>query len=291
MSYTVASRTEKALHGPRTKKTCYQGGDKMRNKKLAGGLVGFVALLFSVNALADAHEEERGAISDVWIFAIKRGMEGDFMEAMQEHMAVRKEMGEGRTWYGYHAEVGHHPGLVMYRSAPMSYADHDAYVASDLGAIDDVFNEKIDPLVDHYHHYIDSYDWEHSHWPDDASTHGPLYTEVARTWKPGGGYASTQARQRMSKIALNDGWAEKGYEWLWVNRTGGNPMQAIVFSDANYTEMAPTGDSFRAWLAEQVGSEEEADGIFKDWLSGFSGTKVTIWRYDPALSTPSDDED
>ena len=262
----------------------------MRNTRLAGGLVAIVALLFSVTALADGHEEDRGMISDVWVFAIKRGMEGEFTTAMQEHIAARKKMGEPRTWYGYRAEVGHHPGLVMYRSAPMSYADHDAYLASDLDAIGDVFDEKIDPLVDHYHHYIDSYDWEHSHWPDDGSTEGPLYTEVARKWKPGAGYASNKARQRMSKTALNDGWAEKGYEWLWVNRTGGEPMQAIVFSDANYADMAPTGDSFRAWLVEQVGSEEEADRIFTTWLSGFSATKVTIWRYDPALSTPSDED-
>ena len=72
----------------------------MRNTKLAGGLVGFVALLFSFNALADAHEEERGAISDVWVFAVKRGMEEEFDTAMKEHIAVRKEMGEPRTWYG-----------------------------------------------------------------------------------------------------------------------------------------------------------------------------------------------
>lgn len=93
----------------------------------------------------------------------------------------------------------------------------------------------------------------------------------------------------MSQIALNDGWAEKGYEWLWVNRMGGAPMQAIVFPRANYADMAPTGDDFGAWLAEQVGSEEEADKIFSDWLSGFSSVKVTVWRYDPELSTPSDD--
>lgn len=263
----------------------------MKNLRLTGYIAGFVALLFSINALAEGHEEDRGAISDVWIFAIKRGMEGDFTTAMQEHIGARKEMGESRIWYGYRAEVGDHPGLVMYRSSPMSYADHDAYLANDLGAIGEAFNENIDPLVDHYHHYIESYDWEHSHWPDDETTQGPLFTEVSRKWKTGGGYASTQARQRMSKIALNDGWAEKGYEWLWVDRTGGEPVQAIVFPRSNYAEMAPTGDSFRAWLGEQVGSEEEAGEILETWLSGFSGTKVTVWRYDPAISTPSDDED
>ena len=262
----------------------------MRKTSLAGGLVGFVALLFSINALAEGHEEERGAISDVWIIAVKRGMEADFTAAMKEHIAVRKEMGESRTWYAYRAEVGHHPGLVMYRSTPMSYADHDAYLDSDLGAIGEAFNENIDPLVDHYHHYIDSYDWKNSHWPDNESTKGPLFTEVTRTWKPSGGYASNQARKRMSQIALNNGWAEKGYEWLWVNRTGGAPAQSIVFPRANYAEMAPTGDDFGAWLAEQVGSEEESGKIFEDWLSGFSGTSVTIWRHDPELSTPSDED-
>ena len=263
----------------------------MSKTRLAGGLVGIVALLFSINALADEHEEEPGAISDVWVMAIKRGMEAEFTAAMKEHMAVRAELGEPRAWNAYRAEVGHHPGLVMYRSAPMSYADHDAYLASDLSALGEHFGENVDPLVDHFHHYIDSYDWKNSHWPDDETTEGPLFTEVARKWRPGGGYASDQARERMSQIALNDGWAEKGYEWLWVNRTGGAPMQAIVFPRANYADMAPTGESFGAWLTEQVGSEEESAKIFDTWLSGFSGISVTIWRHDPELSTPSDDED
>ena len=200
----VRDAAAKALQGLRITASC-KGGFRMRNLKLAGGFVGLVALLFSINALADGHEEDRGAISDVWIFAVKRGMEDEFTAAMTEHIAARQEMGEPRTWYGYRAEVGHHPGLVMYRSPPMSYADHDAYLASDFDAIGDAFNENIDPLVDHYHHYIESYDWEHSHWPDDETTQGPLFTEVRRKWKPGNGYASTQARQRFSKIALNDG--------------------------------------------------------------------------------------
>lgn len=262
----------------------------MKKLKVTGGLVGLVALLFSFSALADEHEDERGAISDVWIFAVKRGMEAEFTTAMKEHIAVRKEMGEPRSWYAYRAEVGHHPGLVMYRSEPMSYADHDAYLSSDLGAIDEVFNENVDPLVDHYHHYIESYDWKNSHWPDSEATQGPLFTEVARKWRPSGGNVSNKAREKMSQIALNDGWAEKGYEWLWVDRTGGEPVQAIVFPRANYAEMAPTGDSFGAWLAEQVGSQEEATEILQTWLSGFSSVTVTIWRYDPEISTPSDDD-
>ncbi len=261
----------------------------MKRARFAGGLVGLVTLLFSFNAFADAHEEEPGAISDVWVFALKRGMEEEFAAKMKDHMAARKEMGESRTWLAYRAEVGDKPGIIMYRSMPMSYADHDAYLANaDLAAMGEDFNKNVDPLVSHYHHYIDSYDWKNSHWPDDATTEGPLYTEVARAWKPAGGYASNQARKKMSQIAINDGWAEKGYEWLWVNRMGGKPMQAIVFPSANYAEMAPTGDDFGAWLAEQVG-EEEANKIFKDWLSGFSSAKVTIWRRDDSLSTPSDD--
>ena len=262
----------------------------MRRTRLTGGLVGFVALLFSINALADGHEEERGAISDVWVLALKRGMESEFTTAMKEHMAARKEMGEERAWYAYRAEVGHHPGVIMYRSAPMSYADHDAYLATDSDAIDEAFGANIDPLVDHYHHYIESYDWENSHWPDDETTEGPLFTEVSRKWRPGGGYASEKARERMSQIAINDGWAEKGHQWLWVDRTGGAPTQSLVLPDANYAEMAPTGETFGAWLGEQVGSEEEAAEILNTWLSGFTSINVTIWRHDPEISTPSDED-
>ena len=72
----------------------------MRRKILTGGLVGFVALLFSINALADEHEEGPGAISDVWVFAVKRGKEAEFTAAMKEHIVARKEMGEGRQWLG-----------------------------------------------------------------------------------------------------------------------------------------------------------------------------------------------
>ena len=92
----------------------------MSKTRLTGALAGFVALLFAFNAFADGHEDEAGAISDVWVFAIKRGMEDEFGAAMSEHIAARKDMGEPRTWYAYRAEVGHHPGLIMYRSAPMS---------------------------------------------------------------------------------------------------------------------------------------------------------------------------
>lgn len=261
----------------------------MRNTRLAGVLAGFVALLLSFTAFADEHEEGPGAISDVWVFAIKRGMEGEFDAAMKEHIAARKEMGEPRHWYAYRAEVGDHPGLIMYRSAPMSYADHDAYLSTDFTEISKAFNENVDSLVDHYHHYIDSYDYENSHWPDDESTEGPLFTEVRRKWRPGGGFASNKARGKMSQVALNDGWAEKGYKWLWIDRTGGEPMQAIVFPDANYADMAPTGDDFGAWLSEQLGSEEAAAEVFDNWLSGFSEVSVTIWRHDPGLSTPSDE--
>jgi len=46
----------------------------------------------------------------------------------------------------------------------------------------------------------------------------------------------------MSQVALNDGWAEKGHEWLWVVRTDGEPAQAIVFPDSNYADMAPSDE-------------------------------------------------
>lgn len=258
----------------------------MRKSGLTGGVVGFMALLLSFGVLADGHDEERGAISDVWIFSLKRGMEDDFAAAMKDHMAIRKEMGEPRVWYGYRAEVGQHPGLVMYRSEPMSLADHDAYLASDLDEIGDVFGENIDPLVDHYHHYIDTYDWKNSHWPDDETTEGPLYIEVTRKWKSDKtGWLSNEAKKLMSQVALNDGWAEKGYVWLWVDRMGGEPVQAFVTPRANYAEMAP-GEEFGDWLYQQVGG---MSGEITDlYISGFSETNVTVWRHDPEISTPSD---
>jgi hypothetical protein len=258
----------------------------MSKTGLTGGFVGCMAFLFSVGVFADNHEEDRGAISDVWVLAIKRGMESEFTSAMAEHMAARKEMGEERVWYAYRAEVGQHPGLVMYRSEPMSRADHDAYLASDLEEIGNDFGENVDPLVDHFHHYIDTYDWKNSHWPDDETTEGPLFIEYAHKWKSDGGWwRSDQARQRMAQIALTQGWAEKGYEWLWIDRTGGAPVQAFVIPMASYEAMAP-GEDFGEWLYQQVGGMSAE--MFRIQTSAYAATDVTVWRYDPEISTPSD---
>jgi hypothetical protein len=261
------------------------------NRELIIGLVAGVVLLLSPLAvLADGHEEERGAISDVWLVVPKKGMGGEFGSAVAEHMKFRKAQGEPRAWYAYGVAAGNRPEVIMFRSEPMSWADQDAYEAEDFSAIDDDWAENVEQYVDHYHHYFESYDWENSHWPEGETTSGPFFTVAERTWKTGAGAGPSEAHKKISQHAINDGWADKGYNWLWVNRIGGEPKQSIVFSDANYADMAPDGNSFVKWLGEVIGSEEEAGALISEWLSGFSRTEVTIWRHLELLSTPSGDE-
>lgn len=254
-------------------------------------LVAGAALILSPLALAaDEHEEERGAISDVWIVVPKKGMGGEFGAAVATHMKFRKEQGEPLAWYAYGVAAGNRPEVIMFRSEPISWADLDAYEAEDLSALDDDWAENIEQYVDHYHHYIESYDWENSHWPEGETTSGPFFTAVERTWRTGAGPGPSDAHRKISQHALNDGWADKGYNWLWINRTGGEPKQSIVFSNASYADMAPDGNSFAKWLGGVVGSEEEAVALIGQWLSGFSRTEVTVWRYLKNLSTPTEGE-
>ncbi len=81
----------------------------MQKSSLIVSLAGLAALMLPFGLLADSHEEgmERGPITDIWYVVPKRGMEAQFAEAMQDHIAFSAEAGESRVWQSYRVVVGH----------------------------------------------------------------------------------------------------------------------------------------------------------------------------------------
>ncbi len=246
-------------------------------------------LLLPLGLLADDHEE-RGKLADVWLMKAKAGMEEEFAAAAKEHMALRAEKGDSRQWEAYRSVVGDHIDLVQYRACCYDWADLDGYdEESAEKGFDQHWGENVDQYVDHYHHYIETMDWENSHWPDGERTDGPYHGVTTWTYKMGAGSASNDAMEEISRIAKEVGWGDNN-EWLWHSRVGGKPMLMIVNSNANYAEMAPPEKSFFEVLSEHLGSEEKAQALFDKFGSGFTGSSYTIWMHDEDLSDPRDDD-
>lgn len=249
------------------------------------------AFVLPLGALAEHHEEpeEPAPLTDVWLLVPKAGMQAEFAEAAEKHMAFRAEAGESRSWMAFRPVIGSNMAVVQFRSCCFDYADMDAYIAEDgeLG-LSANWNENVDQYVDHYHHYMDRNDWENSHWPEGSD--GPYYGVTAWTWKEGAGPAPDEVRKTFSQTAKTEGWADAGNNWIWLQRIGGEPTLAIVSSYASFADMAPPEQSFFEFLTEKLGSEEEASEMFTTFGSGFSSSEYSVWEYDENLSTPSEEE-
>ena len=253
-------------------------------------IVSVAALLLPLGVLADGHEEEAPApLHDVWFVVPIKGMEAEFIEAATEHMAFRAEAGESRQWWAYTVAAGHKTAPVQFRSCCFNWADIDAHVAEDAEkGLSADWNANVDQYVDHYHHYIERSDMENSHWPEDG-TGGPYYGVTTWSYKPWSGPAPDEARKKLAQTALENGWASDDNNWMWLTREIGAPKLMIVSSYASFAEMEPPEQSFFEFITEQMGSAEEASEVFTVFNSGFSGSDFTIWEYNEALSTPSDD--
>jgi hypothetical protein len=188
-----------------------------------------------------AQDDDRASLSDVWLIMPKQGMATQFEDAARTHMAFREDAGETRNWETYGVALGSNPMLYMWRASSMEWADQDSYIAEDedkgLGAN---WMANVDQYVDHYHHYIEEADYENSNWPADLGQN-TYYGVTTWTWKQGGGPAADEARKQLSKIGLDEGWE---YNWLWLERIGGEPQLMIVSPYENFAAMEPPENTF-----------------------------------------------
>jgi hypothetical protein len=266
-------------------------GEKVMKKSRLIVLLAANALLavpLGLQAQEDAAAEPL-PLSDVWMMAVKQGMDTEFAAAMAAHIQFRLDAGESRDWDAFRVAVGHNFGPVQYRACCFNWADLDAHETENVekGLVAD-FNANVAPLVEHYHHYIERVDWENSHWPG-SGTNGPYYGVTTWEQKIGSNPASDEAMKKMSQLAKNDGWANEDNNWLWLSRIGGKDQLLLVSSYVSYADMAPPEQSFFEFATEKLG-EEEAAAMFSDFSSGFSGSDYTIWVRDETISTPERDE-
>lgn len=253
--------------------------------------IAILALPLALTAQEEEGAEEAPApLSDVWMIVVKPGMQAEFDAAMATHMQFRKDAGESRDWQGYRVAVGHNMAPVQMRSCCFNWADFDAHVAEDAEkGLSADFSANVGQYVDHFHHYIEQFDWENSHWPD-TGTSGPYFAVSSWTNKQGRGPESSDAKSKMSQLALEEGWATDDNNWLWMSRAaGGDAVTMLVSSYANYADMEPPEQSFYEFTVEQLG-EVEAGEMYDDFGGGFKDSDYTIWVLDEDISTPADDD-
>ena len=255
----------------------------MKKDSFVISFVGIAILILPLTLWAD-HHEKRAALTDVWLMMPKQGMQTQFEDAVKSHMAFRADAGDSREWAGYSATIGSNPRLYQWRSCCFNWADQDSYIDEDeekgLGAH---FLANVDQYVDHYHHYLDSMDWESSNWPEDMDQYA-YYGVTSWTRKQGAGPGSNEAMKQLSQIALDEGWDDAGNMWLWHSRIGGKPMLMIATPFEDYAAMQPPEQSFFEFVSEHVGSQEQAGAIFDQFSSGFTDTSYTVWAYREDLS-------
>lgn len=263
----------------------------MKNTSFLASLAGLAIVTIPLGLSA---QEDPGdappPLSDVWVMVVKPGMNAEFDAAMAAHIRFRKNAGESRDWNAYRVAVGHNMKPIAFRSCCFDWADLDAHEAEsdELGLVEH-FGENVGQYVDHFHHYLEKSDWKNSHWPDEG-TSGPYFGVTTWTVNQGSGPSASAAKDKMSQLALNEGWAKDDNNWLWFSREVGNAEITLVSSFENFADMAPDEQTFFEFAAENLG-DEEAAAMFSDFGSGFEQSEYAIWKLDESLSTPRDDEE
>lgn len=258
----------------------------MTVRKICGLVLAAVFAIAPLAAIADNHEN----VSSIWVIAPKQGMGTEFEAAMKEHVAFRAAQGDPRNWRAYSVAVGDKMGMYQVRGCCFEWAGQDAYMAetADMG-LGEHFTETVAPYVDRVHHYFDVYDYENSSWPEDDVHETHEYFGVTSwTLKEGAGPGSSQAREKISQLAIETGWGEV-FSWLWHTREGGKPTLMVVVPYENYAGMAPPEQSLVEHIAAKSAmSQEEIGELFTTFGSGFASSDYTVWRFRPDLSMPQD---
>ena len=233
-------------------------------------------LAWSVLCVADDHEKPPELIAESWTVIPKSGHEADFVKAFKEHLKVRAEAGDPRSWQVYSPVTGSKLNHYIVRSCCHQWGDQDTYKAWGMEAgTGKHWNEHVHPHVYKYKHNFSVLDTEHSNWPEGTKAN---YVGVTMYDTKSGerGRDTFKALKKMSKKAKEHGW-EHPWSWFYpVGGTGGQFGLAIPFE--NYADMAPLEESFSEFMGKHM-KKKKLDAMFDDFGNGIEGTEYTLYEH------------
>jgi len=247
------------------------------------------AVLLCMGPLAAMAQDTPPPLAEMWVMVPKAGHSSEFYDGLEKHMAYRTEQGDPRKWEAYTPLLGDDLNRVAVRFCCFSWADQDSYRAwnEENREINKHFGEHVAPHVEKWEHYFESMDWKNSHWGSELGPY-KYFAVTDFSIKAGKGGDFDSARDTMSQVALNQGWASGDHVWLWASTIGGKPQESIIIPHANFASMDRDEDSFFTFLSEHMGAEAAVNLMekFSDstWNSNFQ-----IWEHEEDLSMKSGD--
>ena len=229
-------------------------------------------------------------LAEMWVLTSKPDHDDEFRAAIKEHMAFRSEHGDPRAWQAYTPVLGDELNRVAVRFCCINWADADSYRAWSMNAteVGEHFEKHVAPHVGSAAHYFETIDWANSHWSDAG---GPYRLFAVTEWdiKPGHSAQLSAAVDKMSQIAIEQGWASDTRNWLWMSPVGGSPRLSIVIPHRNYAGLEQEEDTFFRFLSEHLGSEEKAAEVFQQFEGAIAGSEFQIWAHRDDLSMAEND--
>lgn len=250
---------------------------------LAASLMLALAALLAAPVVAQAPAErppgELASFYSVWPMA---GHEMQFEAAIKEHVAWRKQAGEGWTWEVYVPVLGTDMANYVFRSGDHHWADFDANDAWEMTSkADEMFQKSVAPHVARYEHTIAVEDYEHSHW---VMAEDYKYFRVTEyELNSGAASAIREAIDTIHKGLMAGGW-QRSYA---ISRTiGGTGGLTIVGPYRSWAEMEDPKPSMIEVLGKGVGSEAAAKAALQKFGDGIKKSNTSIYMARPDLSTP-----
>jgi hypothetical protein len=260
-------------------------------KKTSINLVlGLLAGLFWLVPVSAMAADDPPPLAEVWLVTPKAGHLGEFQAAFQQHTAVRKENADPRDWQTFVSIVGKDINQFAIRNCCFNWADLDSFAKWDEANPQVVghWYETVQPYVETVEHYYSEVDYDNSNWNDDS---GPFRYFAVDQWKLKGGHEAdfSAARESMSQIAINQGWANADRNWAWTTQIGGRAAVSLVVPHKNFAAMAGGEETFFEFLSKHMGSTEAAGALIKKFSASSWGVETTIWEHLPELSMGGDD--
>jgi hypothetical protein len=253
-------------------------------------LVSLFAVTLMLVPAALTAQESPPPLAEMWILHPKPDHGDEFRTALEEHMAFRGEHGDPRAWQSYTPVLGDEMNRVAIRFCCIAWADVDAYREWSMGAeaVGAHFEEHVAPHVARAEHYFESIDWDNSHW-NEAGGPYRVFAVTEFHVKPGHRAEFDATLEKMSQIALDQGWATDSRSWLWASRIGGSPQASIVVPHRNYASFDQGEDTFFRFLSEKMGSEDKAAEVFQQFSGALSDSDFQIWVHRENLSMAEDE--
>jgi len=229
--------------------------------------------------------QEPGNIAEMWSMVPKADKREAFFEGLKEHMQVRTDAGDPWKWYTYTPMLGDELDRVAVRHCCFNWEDKDAYEkwSKENPEVQEHWSKAVDPYVESYAHYFDNVSWANSNM---KSEWGPyrFYKVTEFTLHSGMASKFDAARDKVSQIALNQGWATEDRPWLWSVTIGGEAKERIITPLKNYADMEPTGQTFFNFLSGVLGSDEKAEKVLQELTSTIDSQETQIWELHKDLS-------